>query len=133
MAKISDRYSEAVGRRKSAEARVRIVPAARESATVNGKDIAAYFPVVADRARALAPLAAVSGGAVLVSVKVTGGGRSSQAEAVRHGLARALVLRDPELRKRLKKDGFLRRDARAKERRKFGLKKARKAPQWAKR
>lgn len=133
MAKISDRYSEAVGRRKSAVARVRIVPAARESATVNGKDIAAYFPVVADRARALAPLAAVSGGAVLVSVKVTGGGRSSQAEAVRHGLARALVLRDPELRKRLKKDGFLRRDARAKERRKFGLKKARKAPQWAKR
>ena len=68
-----------------------------------------------------------------VSAKITGGGIHAQAEAMRHGISRALVLFDEELRKKLKKAGFLKRDPRVKERRKFGLKKARKAPQWSKR
>lgn len=69
----------------------------------------------------------------LVSVKVKGSGLSSQAEAVRHGIARALLEYDTELRSKVKKLGYLKRDPRAKERRKFGLKKARKSPQWSKR
>jgi small subunit ribosomal protein S9 len=68
-----------------------------------------------------------------VSVKISGGGIHSQAEAIRHGISRALLVHDIETRKKLKKEGFLKRDPRAKERRKFGLKKARKAAQWSKR
>ena len=68
-----------------------------------------------------------------VSVKVSGGGLHGQAEAVRHGTARALIIFNPDFRKRLKRAGFLKRDPRMKERKKFGLKKARRAPQWAKR
>ena len=72
-------------------------------------------------------------GKFTVTAKLSGGGISSQAEALRHGLARALVSHEPSLRTKLKVKGFLKRDPRAKERRKFGLKKARKAPQWSKR
>ena len=69
----------------------------------------------------------------MVSVKLSGSGIASQSEAMRHGIARALIVYDVELRGKLKKAGYLKRDARAKERRKFGLKKARKSPQWSKR
>jgi small subunit ribosomal protein S9 len=72
-------------------------------------------------------------GHLAITVIVSGGGVNSQAEAIRHGIARILIEMNPELRKDLKKEGFLKRDPRAKERRKFGLKKARKAPQWSKR
>lgn len=132
--KATGRYIEAVGRRKTSTARVRLTEAAKESITVNDKDFTVYFPT--------SELRDIVGGAISkskvvgkfsVSVHVNGGGIHSQAEALRHGLSRALVSYDEETRKRLKKLGFLKRDPRMKERRKFGLKKARKAPQWSKR
>lgn len=128
------RYIEAVGRRKTSTARVRLSEAAKESITVNGKDVPTYFPTVELRDivnGAISKSKVV--GKFSVSVHVNGGGIHSQAEALRHGLSRALVAYDEETRKRLKKLGFLKRDPRMKERRKFGLKKARKAPQWSKR
>jgi len=129
-----DRYIETVGRRKTAVARVRMTPAAKSSCTVNEKDVDAYF--MTDELRRVA-LEALHTAKLAVKFKVTanifGGGINGQAEALRHGIARALVLHDGELRKKIKKAGFLKRDPRAKERRKFGLKKARKAPQWSKR
>ena len=82
--------------------------------------------------RALSPMKDATGDYVLTA-KINGGGISSQAEALRHGIARALIAEKPELRSTLKAKGFLKRDPRAKERRKFGLKKARKAPKWSKR
>lgn len=135
-----DRYIEAVGRRKTSTARVRITEAAKASFTVNGKEAREYFQTEDERRLILDPM--MKGVTVTaekpaskwsVEVRVSGGGMHSQAEAVRHGLSRALVLSDGELRHNLKDLGFLKRDARAKERRKFGLKKARKAPQWSKR
>ncbi len=128
------KYIEAVGRRKTSTARVRITEATKESATINGKDVPAYFPTAELQsivAEAIEKSKVV--GKFAVSARVTGGGIHSQAEAVRHGLSRAIVKFDEETRKRLKKLGFLKRDPRMKERRKFGLKKARKAPQWSKR
>ncbi|MBI5401145.1 MAG: 30S ribosomal protein S9 [Candidatus Yonathbacteria bacterium] len=128
------RYIEAVGRRKTSTARVRITEAPKESSVINGKDVPTYFPTlelqkIVNEAIEKSKVA----GKFMVSVRVVGGGIHSQAEAVRHGLSRALVTFDEETRKRLKKLGFLKRDPRMKERRKFGLKKARKAPQWSKR
>lgn len=128
------RYIEAVGRRKTSTARVRITEASKESSVINGKDVPTYFPTlelqkIVNEAIEKSKVA----GKFMVSVRVVGGGIHSQAEAVRHGLSRALVAFDEETRKRLKKLGFLKRDPRMKERRKFGLKKARKAPQWSKR
>lgn len=121
------------GRRKNAVARVRLIPG-EGRAWVNGKKLEDYFPVLSLRQQTLAPLE-VTGcrDKYNVEVKVSGGGISGQAGAVRHGLARALVALDPSLRPQLRKDGFLTRDPRVKERRKYGLKKARKAPQWQKR
>lgn len=130
----TERYIEGVGRRKTAIARVRITPAARSSVSVNGKELAAYFPVKELQHTALLPITASNLPTKFkVTAKVVGGGISAQAEALRHGLARALVMHDQSLRKPLKALKFLRRDPRAKERRKFGLKKARRAPQWSKR
>ncbi len=131
-------YIEAVGRRKTSTARVRISEAAKASFTVNGKDAKEYFKTDGEQRLILDPMVkgAVEGKVApkwQVEAKVTGGGTHSQAEAVRHGLSRALVISDAELRGALKTLGFLKRDPRAKERRKFGLKKARKAPQWSKR
>ncbi|MEK7087794.1 MAG: 30S ribosomal protein S9 [Patescibacteria group bacterium] len=130
----TERYIEAIGRRKTATARVRITPTTKQSLLVNGKEAEAYFKTEEQRRVALEALAKSK---LQLAFKVTahliGGGLSSQAEALRHGIARALVKRDAELRKRLKKAGFLKRDPRSKERRKFGLKKARKSPQWSKR
>ncbi|TSC57719.1 MAG: small subunit ribosomal protein S9 [Parcubacteria group bacterium Greene0416_79] len=127
-------YIEAVGRRKTAVARVRLYPEAKASFLANGKNLEEYFKTQEQRRVALEALAKSK---LVARFKVTalirGGGLASQAEALRHGVARALVLHTPDLRKKLKKAGFLKRDARAKERRKFGLKKARKSPQWSKR
>lgn len=128
-----ERYFGAVGRRKTAVARVRLFIKPGEF-TVNVKPYGQYFPTlalqkIADDALKLMKLE----GRFKVSVRVLGGGIHAQAEAIRHGLARALVLFNPEFRKRLKRAGFLRRDPRMKERKKFGLKKARRAPQWQKR
>jgi len=125
-------YTEAVGRRKTASARVRITPAKQEKVVVNEKSLVDYFPgtVLAETARAA--LKDV-GEKFSVTAVVKGGGISAQAEAVRHGIARALTETDAALRKPLKARGFLKRDPRAKERKKFGLRKARRSPQWSKR
>ena len=127
-------YFEAVGRRKTAVARVRIYPKNRLGFSVNEKEMAVYFPtkelqLIAEQAFTTGTPEKKFG----VTVKVAGGGVHAQAEAVRHGIARALISFDEELRKTLKKSGMLKRDPRAKERRKFGLRKARKAKQWSKR
>ncbi len=131
---IKTKYFEAVGRRKTAIARVRITPASKQSILINGKDVVDYFATIEMRMIAEAALVQSK---IAQKFKVTallsGGGIHSQAEALRHGVSRALLEYDIELRKKLKKLGFLKRDPRAKERRKFGLKKARKSPQWSKR
>ena len=135
----SERYVEAVGRRKTSTARVRITPSAKSHFIVNSKDAKEYFQTEEERRLVLGPISKVDSLGEepktkwSVEAHVSGGGIHSQAEAVRHGIARALTEFDEELRGSLKKLGFLKRDPRAKERRKFGLKKARKAPQWSKR
>jgi len=128
------RYIETVGRRKTATARVRISEAPKNSITVNDKDVNEYFQT-ANLQKIASEALAVSKtpGKFKITVKVNGGGINGQAEAVRLGISRALIIDDKLLRGTLKKVGFLKRDPRAKERRKFGLKKARKAPQWSKR
>ena len=128
------KYFEAVGRRKTAIARVRITPSPKESFIINGKDLATYF--VTDEMRAIVTDAFTKSKIAQkfkISAKLVGGGIHGQAEALRHGISRALLHYDIGLRKKLKKLTFLKRDPRAKERRKFGLKKARKSPQWSKR
>ena len=128
------KYLEAVGRRKTAVARVRLFTAGGKSFLVNQKPLEVYFPTFELQQIVKAALAKMNClDQFKVSVMVRGGGYHSQAEAVRHGLARALVLFNVDFRKRLKKAGFLRRDARMRERKKFGLKRARRAPQWSKR
>jgi small subunit ribosomal protein S9 len=135
MTETKNKYIEAVGRRKTSVARVRATKATKASFVINdGKSIEDYFKTEAQRiivaeALTLAKLPH----SLAITVKLSGGGVNSQAEAIRHALARIIIEIDPELRKDLKKEGFLKRDPRAKERRKFGLKKARKAPQWSKR
>lgn len=124
---------KAVGRRKKAAARVRITTG-KGVITVNGRDYKDYFPVVIWQEKVMAPLKAVGREERLdVSVKVAGGGVHGQAEAVRHGIARALVALDETLKPVLRAEGFLTRDPRAKERKKAGLRKARRAHQWKKR
>jgi small subunit ribosomal protein S9 len=127
-----EKYIEAVGRRKTSVARVRITPASKFSITINDKGFEEYFAVLAYR-KTIMDVFESTGDKFAVTAKLVGGGISSQAEALRHGLARALVASDAEWRTGLKQKGFLKRDPRAKERRKFGLKKARKSPQWSKR
>lgn len=135
MSETKHKYIEAVGRRKTSIARVRAVQAAKNSFVINkDKSIEDYFKSETQRTIVSEALSKVKlPHPLAISVVVSGGGVNSQAEAVRHGLARIIIEIDPELRKDLKKEGFLKRDPRAKERRKFGLKKARKAPQWSKR
>jgi small subunit ribosomal protein S9 len=133
-AKPTTKYYEAVGRRKTAVARVRLFIDAKNNYEINGKSLETYFPIHEMQLAASEALAnAKVAEKFRVSVKISGGGLAAQAEAVRLGIARALIEYDATLRGRLKKLGYLKRDARAKERRKFGLKKARKAPQWSKR
>lgn len=128
----SGRYIEATGRRKTSVARVRITPASKISISINEKEFKKYFPTSALQKTVLAVFDDLDK-KFAVTVKLKGGGISSQSEALRHGLSQALVSFEPSLRTQLKAKGFLKRDPRAKERRKFGLKKARKAPQWSKR
>ena len=129
-----NRYIEAVGRRKTATARVRITPAAKTTFLINDKALNEYF--VTEELQTIAE-EAISKGEVkekfTVTAHVQGGGIHAQAEAVRHGLSRTLVERDEQVKNTLKKLGFLKRDSRQVERKKFGLKKARKAPTWSKR
>lgn len=133
-AKEKNRYFEAVGRRKSATARVRIFEGGKKNAiTVNEKDFESYFPTASLRIVANEAFRIADVGNFKVTAKIKGGGVSAQAEALRHGISRALVKFNEETRKTLKKEGFLKRDPRAKERKKPGLKKARKAAQWSKR
>lgn len=127
-------YIFAVGRRKEAVARVRWEPQEEAKITVNGREFAHYFPSQELQFVVKQPLVLTQNDRVgSVSAKVSGGGISGQAESVRLGIARALVKQDADLRLVLKKAGFLRRDPRAKERKKYGLKRARRAPQWQKR
>jgi small subunit ribosomal protein S9 len=123
----------ATGKRKNAIARVTLLPGSGKI-EINGRPIEEFFPRPLHQTTASQPLA-ITGyeSSVDVRVRVHGGGISGQAGAVRHGIARALTEVDPELRGELKRRGFLTRDARAKERRKAGLKKARKRPQFSKR
>jgi len=133
-AKKTTQYFEGVGRRKTSVARVRIWPGEKPGFEVNEKKLEIYFPTNELQKRAIkSSVVAVPSEKYSVTVRVSGGGVNSQAEAVAMGLARAITLWQPEQRLILKKGGFLTRDAREKERRKFGLKKARKAPQWSKR
>ena len=123
----------ATGRRKEAIARVRLVPGTGVM-TLNGRPLEEYFPTRAHRMIVGAPLRTAGREKDLdVVARIEGGGVAGQAGALRLGIARALIELDPELRPALKKEGFLSRDAREKERRKYGLKKARKAPQFSKR
>ena len=126
------RYIETVGRRKTASARVRITPATKQTVVINGKALEAFFPTPELQHVVRSPLV-MSEEKFTVTAIVKGGGISGQAVAVRHGIARALEEHDKSRRTDLKKAGFLKRDPRAKERRKPGLKKARKSPQWSKR
>ena len=126
-------YYEGVGRRKAATARVRLYPG-EGNVIVNDKPMEEYFSRQADVLHLLEPLKVTNSmGTFNVLVKVQGGGISGQAGAVRHGIARALLAADPNLRPVLRKGGLLTRDARMKERKKPGLKRARKAPQYTKR
>ena len=128
------RYIEAIGRRKTATARVRIVESKNEVYIVNHKTIEEYFPTREMRATVESALAEAELPTTFsVEARILGGGINAQSEAMRHGIARALVKFDESKRKTLKKAGFLKRDPRMKERKKPGLKKARKAAQWSKR
>lgn len=131
--KDTTRYTEGIGRRKTAVARVRITPSSKSVFKINDRDLASYFPTAELRKIVEEAMIKIKAGEFSVSIHTKGGGIHSQAEAVRHGVARALVKYDASTRGKLKTAGFLKRDPRAKERRKFGLKKARKAPQWSKR
>lgn len=132
------RYFEAVGRRKTAVARVRLFMSGAASKDtefkVNEKSYKQYFPLVKQHKALFSPMELLSVADKLRgTIKVSGGGLSAQSEAVRHGIARALVLIDKNFKKKLRRAGYLTRDSRMVERKKYGLKKARRAPQWKKR
>ena len=128
------KYYEAVGRRKTSIARVRLFTQGEKDFLINEKPLDIYFPILELQEIAKSPLSKMNClDRFRVLVRVKGGGFHSQAEAVRHGASRALVSFNPDFKKRLKKAGFLTRDPRARERKKFGLKRARRAPQWRKR
>lgn len=128
-----EKYFEAVGRRKTSIARVRLYTK-KGDIIVNDKDYSKYFPILRLQKAVISPIEELNVvDKVGVTVKVQGGGINSQSGAVRLGISRALVLYNPNFRKPLRKVGYLTRDARAVERKKYGLKKARRAPQWKKR
>lgn len=127
-------YFYANGKRKTAIARVRLYKSGSGKIVVNDRSFESYFPVLSDQDRVYAPLRITNSLAAFdISAYVQGGGIQAQAEAIRHGISKALVTFKPEFRSMLKQEMFLRRDSRIKERKKFGLKRARRAPQWSKR
>lgn len=134
-----EKFFSGIGRRKSATARVRLYPQKRGTENpydliVNKKDYLAYFPVVKLREVSVSPLNLLNlQGRFKITALTGGGGIAAQAEAVRLGIARTLIAINPLFKKPLKRAGFLTRDPRKKERKKPGLKKARRAPQWQKR
>lgn len=126
-------YYYATGRRKTAVARVRLYPGGSDF-VVNGKPLSAYFPRLVLQTVATEPLQVANvAGSFTVTVKVLGGGTTGQAGAIRHGIARALVQLSEDNKPAMRQAGFLTRDSRVKERKKYGLKRARKAPQYTKR
>jgi len=129
------KYFEGVGRRKTASARVRLTPASSTTILINNKEYEEYFRHLADRQELTNILETEDAGIenYSISVKVSGGGLSAQAEAIKLGIARALVKEKANRRTVLKQGGFLKRDSRSVERKKFGLLKARKRPTWSKR
>lgn len=130
---MADALARATGRRKEAICRARLLTGTGRW-EVNGRPLEDYFPSATHRMVIAEPLRITSTeGRYDITAKIEGGGVSGQAGALRHAIARALVDLDPDLRATLKRAGFLTRDAREKERRKYGLKKARKAPQYSKR
>lgn len=134
MATATKRYIEAVGRRKTAVARVRLtLGGSKASFTVNDKPLNEYFPLAEHQMVARESLTATKTEGATVTVQTKGGGIHAQAEAIRLGVARALLVSDKDFRSTLKPAGYLMRDPRKVERKKPGLKKARKSPQWAKR
>ena len=131
---MSDQYYEGIGRRKTSTARVRLHTGGTGAITVNDKPVDEYFGRQTDAQNVAAPLKLAGVDMRFdVTVKVNGGGDTGQADAVAMGVARALLESDPELKPMLRKAGYLTRDARAKERKKPGLKRARKAPTYTKR
>lgn len=132
-------YIESVGRRKTSQVRVRLVQLEKQATLrdvflINKKPYSEYFPTLELQTIIMSPLKLTGSlSKFKVSAKAVGGGVRSQAEALRHGIARALVKFDDSLRTQLKTAKFLTRDPRMKERKKFGLKKARRRPQWSKR
>lgn len=129
-----EKYFQAVGRRKTSVARVRLFGKGDKSIKVNEKDYKEYFPTLELQQIVEAPLNKMKiEEKFRVTAKVQGGGVHSQAEAVRHGISRGLVKFNEDFKKRLRKAGFLTRDSRMRERKKPGLKRARRAPQWSKR
>ena len=127
-------YMYGTGRRKSSVARVRVNPNGSGNITINGRDIEEYFGLETLKMVVRQPLNTTETlGKVDIIATVEGGGVSGQAGALRHGISRALLLVNPEFRPLLKKAGFLTRDPRMKERKKYGLKAARRAPQFSKR
>ena len=131
---MADQYYEGVGRRKESSARVRLHPGGTGNVQINDKEGTDYLNRAGDIEAALAPLQLVGvENAYNVTVHVEGGGVTGQTSAIQLGVARALLKVDPELRSQLRHAGFLTRDARVKERKKPGLKRARKAPTYTKR
>jgi small subunit ribosomal protein S9 len=131
---MTDQYYEGLGRRKAATARVRLHIGGSGQIIVNDRPVEVYFPRVGDLSTLIEPMLATETETRFdVSAKVRGGGVTGQRDAVQLGIARALLKADPELRPVLRKAGYLTRDSRAKERKKPGLKRARKAPQYTKR
>lgn len=127
-------YLAAIGRRKEAIAQVRLLRRGEGEILVNARPYTQYFPHQALQATVRAPLEAIGqSDKVDIAIKVQGGGLRGQAEAARLGISRALIELNPTFRVSLKRLGYLKRDPRVKERKKYGLKKARRAPQWAKR
>ncbi|MFA5188358.1 MAG: 30S ribosomal protein S9 [Patescibacteria group bacterium] len=132
--KTKEKYIYAVGKRKRAIAQIRLIPKGKGEIMINNKKSEQYLPDYELQEIILAPLRLVDlDKKVDISVIVRGGGKKGQAEAIRHGIARTIQIYNEDTHKTLKVAGYLKRDARIKERKKPGLKRARKSPQWAKR
>ncbi|MBI2639219.1 30S ribosomal protein S9 [Candidatus Peregrinibacteria bacterium] len=132
--KKSGTYFYAYGKRKTATASVRMYTNGKGVLTINDRTFENYFPLFVDQDRVLSPLRVTNTQKQFdITIKVFGGGVHAQAEAARHGIAKALLEYQADLRSTLKPFGYLTRDSRVKERKKYGLKRARRAPQWQKR